>query len=130
MTTYIVIDEQAYETNTDEEITEAREALREAGLEVAVEYCGLPDGLGDSYANGNKLFAFTGRVIGAAEDSRARTVGSPELQALPCRSVGRGSICSNCVAAGRECKGVVTPQESFEAAMNARASRGRNDDPD
>lgn len=66
MATYIVINDQAYETNTDEQVTVAREALRESGLEVAVEYSGLPDGLGDSYANGNRLFAFTGRVLGAA----------------------------------------------------------------
>lgn len=60
MATYIVIEDQAYETNTDDQVLAAREALREAGLEVAVEYCGLPDGLGDSYANGNKLFVFSG----------------------------------------------------------------------
>jgi hypothetical protein len=71
MSTYIVIDSactdaagvpseshvEVYETNTDEEIAAARAALREAGLEYAEEYAGVPDGLGDAYANGNKLFA-------------------------------------------------------------------------
>jgi hypothetical protein len=57
MATYIVIGDDTLETNTDEQIAEARKALAAAGLQYADEFAGLPDGLGDSYRNGNKLFA-------------------------------------------------------------------------
>lgn len=57
MATYIMIGDAAYETNTDEQVALAREALQEAGLAEAAEYAGAPDGAGDSYLNGNKLFA-------------------------------------------------------------------------
>ena len=57
MTTYIVIGDDALETNTDEQIAEARKALAAAGLQSADEFVGVPDGTGDSYRNGAKLFA-------------------------------------------------------------------------
>lgn len=60
MATYIVIGEETYETNTDEEIAAARKALADAGLESAPEYAGVPDGQGDNYKNGNVLRAAEG----------------------------------------------------------------------
>jgi hypothetical protein len=57
MTTYIVISEETYLTDTDEEIAAARQALRDAGLAEAEVFAGEPDGSGDSYRNGAKLFA-------------------------------------------------------------------------
>lgn len=65
MATYISIGEATYPTDTDEQIAEAKEALREAGLTEAPVYAGEPDGLGDSYANGQVLFA-NGQGIVAA----------------------------------------------------------------
>lgn len=61
--TYICIardgsgDVDTYPTNTAEEIAVAEEALRAAGLESAPVYAGEPDGEGDSYKNGDVLFA-------------------------------------------------------------------------
>lgn len=57
MSTYIVIEDNTYPTNTLEEIEEAQAALREAGLAEAPVYAGEPDGLGDSYRNGQVLTA-------------------------------------------------------------------------
>lgn len=62
MTTYIAIrrdggDCDTYLTDTDEQIAEAREALIDAGLDSAPIYVGEPDGLGDSYRNGQVLHA-------------------------------------------------------------------------
>lgn len=57
MATFIMIGDEAFETNTDEQVAAAREALREAGLTEAPEFAGEPDGAGDSHKNGNKLFA-------------------------------------------------------------------------
>ena len=57
MATYIMVDGEAYETNTDAQVQAARAALAEAGLVWAHEYAGVPDGQGDSYQNGNMLFA-------------------------------------------------------------------------
>lgn len=57
MSTYIVIDEDIYTTNTADEIEEAKAALREAGAERAVVFAGEPDGAGDAYPNGQVLFA-------------------------------------------------------------------------
>jgi hypothetical protein len=56
-TTYIVIEENVYLTNTAEEIAEAQAALRDAGLASAPVYVGEPDGLGESYRNGQVLWA-------------------------------------------------------------------------
>lgn len=67
MTTYIVIDEQTFKTNTEEEIAVARAALRDAELDSADEFVGEPDGLGDSYKNGNKLFAKQSESIEAVD---------------------------------------------------------------
>jgi hypothetical protein len=55
--TYIVIGDETHKTNTDEEVAEARKALADAGLEKADEFAGEPDGLGDSYRNGNIVWA-------------------------------------------------------------------------
>jgi hypothetical protein len=60
MATFIVIDEQAFETNTEAEVQAAREALREAGIVYADEWAGVPDDTNDAYKNGNKLFAAKG----------------------------------------------------------------------
>jgi hypothetical protein len=55
--TYIMIEDRSYQTNTDEQVLIARSALRQAAIEYTDEYAGLPDGQGDSYPNGNKVFA-------------------------------------------------------------------------
>lgn len=55
--TFIIIDEQVFATDTTEEIAEAKAALRDAGLTSAPVYVGEADGLGDSYRNGQVLFA-------------------------------------------------------------------------
>ena len=57
MTTYIMIGDDAYVTDTDEQIEEARAAMRDAGLDSVAVYAGDPDGLDDSYKNGCVLFA-------------------------------------------------------------------------
>lgn len=60
--TYVTIEQDGtdpavYTLSTPEEIESARVALRDAGVESAVIYAGEPDGLGDSYRNGQTLFA-------------------------------------------------------------------------
>ncbi len=57
---YIMINDEAFTLNTDKEIAEARQALADAGLEDTAIWAGEPDGLGDSYATGNRLRAATG----------------------------------------------------------------------
>lgn len=57
MTTYITINGTAYPTDTTEEIAEAKQALRDAELDSAPVYVGEPDGEGDSYKNGQVLYA-------------------------------------------------------------------------
>lgn len=61
--TYIMIEDKPYQTNTDEQVFAARAALRQAGIECTDEYAGLPDGQGDSYPNGNKLFAAAAPLV-------------------------------------------------------------------
>ena len=46
-----------YAVDTVEEVAEAQAAMREAGLASAPVYVGEPDGLGDSYPNGQVVFA-------------------------------------------------------------------------
>jgi hypothetical protein len=55
--TYITIGDEAYPTNTSDEIAAAQSALAAAGLESAPVYAGEPDGLGDSYSSGQILWA-------------------------------------------------------------------------
>lgn len=57
MATYIMIGEEVFVTDSDEQIEAARAALREAGEDSAEVYAGEPDGTGDSYKNGCVLFA-------------------------------------------------------------------------
>jgi hypothetical protein len=54
---YIMIHDQAFHVDTDEQVEEARAALCDACEEEAGIFEGEPDGLGDSYRNGRKLFA-------------------------------------------------------------------------
>ena len=54
---YVIINDTEYTIDTAEQIEVAQAALREAGQPEADVYAGEPDGLGDSYANGQKLFA-------------------------------------------------------------------------
>jgi len=56
-TTYITIGETTYCLTSDSARAEARAALRDAGIESAPVYVGEPDGSGDSYKNGEILFA-------------------------------------------------------------------------
>jgi hypothetical protein len=84
MTTHIVIardehDNDAYTLDTDAEVLAARIALRAAGLESAPIYAGEPDGEGDSYLNGNTLFAATvasvAEALGMSEDDECEPDG-------------------------------------------------------
>lgn len=59
MSTYIMIENHPWPTDTDEEIQAAREALRDAEIESAQVYVTSADDLeseGDSYPNGQVLF--------------------------------------------------------------------------
>lgn len=63
------VDFDHYSVDTDEEILEARKALREHGIEKSDIWVGSPDGLGDSYRNGHVLFA--GEADGSYGEFRA-----------------------------------------------------------
>lgn len=54
---YIMIGDEAFATDTDEQISAARVALRAAGLEKADDWAGVPDGAGDNYRTGHVLYA-------------------------------------------------------------------------
>lgn len=54
--TWVQINDTIFYTDTDQEIQEALEALRAAGLGSATVFVGDPDS-SDSYKNGQKLFA-------------------------------------------------------------------------
>jgi hypothetical protein len=55
--TYIVIGEETYPVDTTEQIALAQASMQAADLEEADVYVGEPDGLGDSYKTGRKIFA-------------------------------------------------------------------------
>lgn len=59
---FVVINEEVYDTNTPEEIEVARIALRNAALDKTAEFCGEPDGLGDSYRTGFLFARQDGRI--------------------------------------------------------------------
>jgi hypothetical protein len=48
---------ETYSVDTDGQVKEAQQALRDHGLDSAPVFVGEPDGSGDSYPDGNVLFA-------------------------------------------------------------------------
>lgn len=54
---YVVIEDEAHPIDTAEQEASARAELAARGIESADVYAGEPDGLGDSYRTGSKLFA-------------------------------------------------------------------------
>jgi hypothetical protein len=71
MVAYVVVGGLDYAVDTAEEIAVAKAALREVGIESAPVFVGEPDGLGDSYRNGQVLWAEpragAGRIVIACE---------------------------------------------------------------
>lgn len=75
----------AYLTDSGSQTLIARRALRAAGLESAPVYAGVPDGAGDSYANGYILNAalFTTEQVDAARAVKWGRLEDACLSTLP-----------------------------------------------
>ena len=54
---FVVIENEIFAIDTDEDIEAAQEALRDSELTETDVFSGEPDGLGDSYRTDQKLFA-------------------------------------------------------------------------
>lgn len=58
---YIMINDEVFVVDTDEQVEEAKLVLLSEGIDSADVHVGEPDGLGDSYKNGSKVFAAVNR---------------------------------------------------------------------
>lgn len=92
MSTYICVERNGeaatYRTDTDQERERARQALRDAGLQEADIYVGEPDGLGDSYRSGAKLFSEVSNWV-----VLCKRTNDPKLAWLEYRLEGAGIRC-------------------------------------
>jgi hypothetical protein len=77
---YIIIDEQSYEIDTDEQEAIARAALCDAGIEYADVWNGSPD-CPDSYKSStNKLFAASPIEIGDKVQPKQGTCADEDME--------------------------------------------------
>src|SRR5687768_16788811 len=87
MTTFVLIDEQTFPTDTAEEIAAARAALRKADLDSAAVWAGDPEG--DSQRNGQILWADLDKPIPGAPEADCALARSLRV---PCPDLVRAAL--------------------------------------
>jgi hypothetical protein len=83
MTTYVLINDIGYRTDTEAEIATVKRALREEGVPSAKVFAGADDGSGDSYENGQILFAEEVRVRELATGRECTFVPNTRVLEVP-----------------------------------------------